>query len=293
MSWRGRQGAVDAAQQGHDVVMAPAPVMYFDHLQYSGHQEPPGRPDLISLQDVYGFEPVPKELDAVQAAHVLGGEATLWSEYLTDSQRVEHAAFPRLAALAEVLWSPQHSLDWNSFQARLPTQLARYARAGVAYARAPAPAPEANALQRNSDELKSCADGLPLRIEGDSDGRKQGPIYRVDLMNPCWIFPQVDLGKLARIQVQAGHIPWYFALWHDQAKVATRTSTSGADELQIRLDDCKGTVYKAVPLHIEHAELESLDAPVDTAGVHDVCFAFATRAHDPFWLVDFVQLMPK
>jgi hypothetical protein len=52
-------------------------------------------------------------------------------------------------------------------------------------------------------------------------------------------------------------------------------------------------VYKAVPLHIEHAELESLDAPVDTAGVHDVCFAFATRAHDPFWLVDFVQLMPK
>jgi hexosaminidase len=293
MSWRGAQGAIDAARQGHDVVMAPAPVMYFDHLQYSGHQEPPGRPDLVSLQDVYRFEPVPKELDAPQAAHVLGAEATLWAEYLTDPQRIEHAAFPRLAALADVLWSPPQSRDWNSFQARLPAQLARYAHADVAYARAPAPAREANALQRNSDELKSCTNGLALRIEGDSDGRKNGSIYRVDLMNPCWIFPQVDLGKVARVRVQAGHIPWYFALWHDQAKVVTRVSTSGADELQVRLDDCNGSVFKAVPLHTEHAELETLDVALDGAGVHDVCFAFATRTHDPLWLVDFVQLVPK
>ena len=293
MSWRGTQGAVDSARQGHDVVMAPSPLMYFDHLQYSGHQEPPGRPDVVSLQDVYRFEPVPKDLDATQAAHVLGGEATLWSEYLTDAQRVEHAAFPRLAALAEVLWSPQRSLDWNSFQARLPAQLARYARADVAYARAPAPVRDINTLQLNSDELKSCANGLALRIQGDSDGRQQGPIYRVDLMNPCWIFPQVDLGKLAHIRIEAGHIPWYFALWHDQAKVVTRESTSGADELQLRIDDCSGPVFTAVPLRVEHAQQETLDVPVDATGVHDVCFAFATRTHDPFWLVDFAQLVPK
>ena len=294
MSWRGVQGAIDAAKQGHAVIMAPSPVMYFDHLQQSGHDEPPGRPDVVSLQDVYRFEPVPKELDAAQAAHVLGAEAALWSEYLTDEQRVEHAAFPRSAALAEALWSPPMQRDWDSFQARLPTQLARYARAGVAYARAPAPAHEANVLVRDSDALKTCGNGLSLRIEGDSDGRRRGPIYRVDLMNPCWIFPQVDLDRTAKISVHAGHIPYYFALWHDEAKVITRQSTSGVDELQLRLDDCAGPVLQSVPLRAEHPETETFDVTLaGTPGVHDICLAFATRARDPLWLIDFVRLVPK
>jgi len=293
MSWRGAQGAIDAAKQGHDVVMAPSPVMYFDHLQYAAHDEPPGRPSLVTLEDVYRFEPVPHELTAQQAAHVLGAEATLWSEYLTDDARLEHAAFPRAAALAEVLWSPPQQRDWSSFQTRLPAQLARYTSAGVAYARAPAPAHETNTLKRNSDELKSCADGLSLRIQGDPDGRRDGPIYRVDLMNPCWIFPSVDFDRIARITMQAGHIPYYFALWHDEAKVTSRQSTSGADEMQIRLDDCAGPVFKAVPLRIERPELETLDLVLDGNGAHDVCFAFATHQRDPLWLIDFVRLVPK
>ena len=293
MSWRGAQGAIDAAKQGHDVIMAPSPVMYFDHLQYAGHDEPPGRPSLVTLEDVYRFEPVPNELDAVQAAHVLGAEAALWSEYLTDEARVEHAAFPRTAALAEALWSPAQQRSWSSFQARVPAQLARYARAGIAYARAPAPVPAPNPLERNSDELKSCGDGLSLRIQGDPDGRRAGPIYRVDLMNPCWIFPQVELGRLASLSVQAGHIPYYYALWHDEPKVVTRASTSGADELQLRLDDCNGPIFKAVPLRVEHAELELLEIQLSGTGVHDVCLAFAARERDPLWLVDFVRLVPK
>jgi len=293
MSWRGAQGAIDAARHGHDVIMAPSPVMYFDHLQSAAHDEPPGRPDVVSLEDVYRFEPLPKELDAAQAAHVLGAEAALWSEYLTDTPRIEHAAFPRTAALAEALWSLPQRRDWASFSARLPAQLARYASAGMAHASATTPAGEANLLEHDSDELKSCANGLSLRIQGDPDGRREGPVYRVDLMNPCWIFPHVDLDRLARITVQAGHIPYYFALWHDEAKVTSRQSTSGADEIQIRLDDCNGPVLRAVPLRVEHPELETFDIPLDGNGVHDVCFAFGTRARDPLWLIDFVRLVPK
>jgi hexosaminidase len=291
MSWRGAQGAIEAAKQGHDVIMAPSPVMYFDHLQYSAHDEPTGRPSLVTLEDVYRFEPVPRELNAAQAAHVLGAEAALWSEYLTDDERVEHAAFPRMAALAEVLWSSSQR-DWASFQARLPAQLARYSRAGVAYARVPEQA-RTNPLERNSDELKACADGLSLRIQGDPDGKQAGPVYRVDLMNPCWIFPQVDLGRVASVSVQAGHIPYYYALWHDEGKVVTRASASGVDELQVRLDDCNGPVFTVVPLRVAHPEQETIAVPVAGAGVHDVCVAFATRARDPLWLVDFVRLVPK
>jgi len=293
MSWRGAQGAIDAAKQSHDVIMAPSPVMYFDHLQASAHEEPPGRPDIVSLEDVYRFEPIPRELDSNQAAHVLGAEAALWSEYLTDAQRVEHAAFPRTAALAEALWSPPRQRDWRSFEKRLPAQLARYSRAGIAYAHASASSRPADPLERNSDQLKSCANGLSLRIQGDPDGIRTGPVYRVDLMDPCWIYPQVDLGHTARITVHGGHIPYYFALWHDEAKVVRRKSTSGADELQIRLDDCNGPVFAATPLRGEQPELETLDVPLAATGTHDVCFAFATGGHDPLWLIDFVRLVPK
>lgn len=133
MSWRGTQGAIDAAKLGHDTVMSPSPTMYFDHLQSDLPDEPTGRPDVISLKDVYDFQPVPKELDAQQAKHILGAQANLWSEYLTTPARVEHAVFPRIAALADVLWSPADAHDWSSFLQRMPAQLARYRALGVAY----------------------------------------------------------------------------------------------------------------------------------------------------------------
>ena len=134
MSWRGTAGAIAAAQHGIDVVMAPDPTMYLDHLQSTSPDEPPGRVKVISLADVYAFEAVPHELDADQARHVLGGQANLWSEYLTTPQRVEHAAFPRAAALAEALWSPPEGRSWDDFVARLPSQFERYRALGVAFA---------------------------------------------------------------------------------------------------------------------------------------------------------------
>ena len=114
--------------------MSPDPAMYLDHLQSTASDEPPGRVKVISLADVYAFEAVPHELNADQARHVLGGQANLWSEYLTTPQRVEHAAFPRAAALAEVLWSPPEGRSWSDFVQRLPAQFERYRALGVAFA---------------------------------------------------------------------------------------------------------------------------------------------------------------
>jgi len=134
MSWRGTKGAVEAAKLGHDVVLSPDPSLYFDHLPGDLPDEPAGRPKVISVQDVYDFEVVPKEIDVVQAAHVLGAQAPLWSEYFRTEASVARAAFPRAAALAEVLWSPASTHDWNSFIARLAVQQARYRALGMPYA---------------------------------------------------------------------------------------------------------------------------------------------------------------
>ncbi len=134
MSWRGSAGGVRAAQAGHDVVMSPSPDLYFDHLQSDAPDEPSGRPDVRSLADIHAYEPEPAAFDAGARAHLLGAQANLWTEHMRTPALVEHAAFPRLAALAEVLWSPRSARDWKDFLARLPAQYARWRADGVAAA---------------------------------------------------------------------------------------------------------------------------------------------------------------
>jgi len=126
MSWRGIDGAIKAAMLGHDVVMSPAPGLYFDHVQGDLADEYAGRLGVESLRNVYAFQPVPGVLSASQAAHVLGVQANLWAEHLPTFAHVEHAAFPRLDALSEVAWSPAATNNWPSFLARLPAQFERY-----------------------------------------------------------------------------------------------------------------------------------------------------------------------
>ncbi|TLY53147.1 MAG: beta-hexosaminidase, partial [Gammaproteobacteria bacterium] len=133
MSWRGSKGAIEAAQQGHDVVLSPDPDLYLNNLPSDLPDEPAGRAHVVSLQNVYAFDPMPKELGASAAKHVLGAQANLWGEYLPTDASVTYATYPRAAALAEVLWSPAASHDWYGFLDRLVAQQARYRMLGIGY----------------------------------------------------------------------------------------------------------------------------------------------------------------
>ncbi|HUH30465.1 MAG TPA: beta-N-acetylhexosaminidase, partial [Rhodanobacter sp.] len=134
MSWRGSDGAITAANQGHDVVLSPSPTLYLDNLQSDQHDEPAGRAQVQSLRDIYDFNPLPAAIGVAQAKHVLGVQANLWTEYMPTFARAQHAIFPRLAALAELDWSPAAAHDWPGFLARLPAQFARYRALGIDYA---------------------------------------------------------------------------------------------------------------------------------------------------------------
>ena len=137
MSWRGTEGGIEAAKTGHDVVMSPASDLYLDYLQTHSPNEPPGRPAIIPLKQVYAFEPVPAALDSAQARHILGLQANAWSEHMRTFARVQHNLFPRLAAVAETGWSPKARKDYPGLLARLPAELARWNAQGVAYAKTP------------------------------------------------------------------------------------------------------------------------------------------------------------
>jgi hexosaminidase len=131
MSWHGIDGALAAAAKGHDTVLAPAPLLYFDNRQGADPREPPGRGPLVTLHDVYSFNPLPAALTPEAARHLLGLQGNLWTEHIRTFPQIQAMAFPRAAAVAEVAWSSPDRRDWPGFVGRLPAQFARYAALGV------------------------------------------------------------------------------------------------------------------------------------------------------------------
>ncbi|MFN8139938.1 MAG: family 20 glycosylhydrolase [Fimbriimonadales bacterium] len=120
MSWRGEAGGIAAAKSGHTVVMSPTSHCYFDY-SYDG----------TSTKHVYGYEPVPKELTAEEGKLVLGAQANVWTEWIPDFNRVETMIFPRMLAMAEVLWTPKSLHDFENFSQRLQPYYGDFVKRGI------------------------------------------------------------------------------------------------------------------------------------------------------------------
>ncbi|MGB8192425.1 MAG: beta-N-acetylhexosaminidase [Chitinophagaceae bacterium] len=135
MSWRGEEGGIEAAKQNHSVIMTPGNYVYFDHTQ-TKNEDSVTIGGYTPLEEVYGYEPVPKELPADKSKFVWGAQANLWTEYIKNTRKVEYMLFPRLAALSEVLWSPKEKRDFKNLERRLPLIFARYRLWGANYSTA-------------------------------------------------------------------------------------------------------------------------------------------------------------
>lgn len=136
MSWRGTEGGIAAARQGHDVVMTPVEHAYFDFYQADAASEPlamnwAGFP--IPLETVYAFEPIPAVLTEDQSGHILGAQGNVWTEYIKTPEHLEYMAYPRALAMAEVTWSPRSARDWEDFVDRLKLVLPHLKERGVNY----------------------------------------------------------------------------------------------------------------------------------------------------------------
>ena len=79
--------------------------------------------------------PTPAELAPEEAGHVLGSQGNVWTEGLPTEKEVEQLVFPRLCALAEVVWSPQALRDWPGFKDRLRAHGERLEELGVNFYR--------------------------------------------------------------------------------------------------------------------------------------------------------------
>jgi len=381
MAWHGATAARAAAIRGNDTVLAPDPALYFDHRQSTLATEPPGRLPVISLEDVYRFEPHDSKLTEIQQRHILGLQADLWSEHIKTEQRLEWMALPRAAALAEVGWS-RAPRSWPDFLRRLAAMSARYRAFGIDYsdsvfgidpkfARTPGgisvtlsnlPALKDAALEtgihytldgqepsaastvyaaplivtagaqiraatflgkepvsrtwsarvdahagarRSSHELDLCSDGVGLLLEAGGDGGvgaaslADAPLagyapLAVDIMNPCWIYRDVELSHGARILAAVAALPFNFELGADAAKIRIGDNRTPQGELEVHVDGCDTAPVGVLPLapaseHEGITALPPLTLP-PLPGRHDVCLRFARPSLDPLWALDWVEL---
>ncbi len=135
MSWRGEEGGIEAAKQKHNVVMTPGSHCYFDHTQ-SRMEDSVTIGGYTTVDKVYSYDPVPKELGAEFAPYILGAQGNVWTEYMNNPRKVEYMIFPRMLALSEVLWTPKDKKDWPNFENRMVQHFDWLNKAGINYSKA-------------------------------------------------------------------------------------------------------------------------------------------------------------
>jgi hexosaminidase len=131
-----QDGATRAVEAGAKFILSPADRIYLDMkydrrtvlgLTWAG---------ITDLRRAYDWEP--REIfHEIPEASIAGVEATLWSETMGSLADIEYLAFPRLAAVAELGWSPAEARSWAGFRQRLRTHGARWTALGVNFRRVP------------------------------------------------------------------------------------------------------------------------------------------------------------
>jgi len=133
MSWHGPKEGITAIQRKLQTVMSPAKFCNFDQYQADPKGEPLAVGGLLTLEQVYNFEPVPADLSRQETKYIIGAQANVWTQYMKTPEYVEYMIFPRLAALSEVLWSPKESRNYLWFKKRMLEQIKRYDAEGIRY----------------------------------------------------------------------------------------------------------------------------------------------------------------
>ncbi|HEY4061825.1 MAG TPA: family 20 glycosylhydrolase [Puia sp.] len=178
MSWRGIKGGIEAARQGHQVVMSPTTFVYLDYMQGDASIEPPVYATL-RLKTTYSFEPVP---DSVDPALIKGGQANLWTEQVYNTRHLQYMIWPRSLAVAECLWSPKEKKDWNRFEKKVEATFPRMDIEQVKYARSmfdPTITPKKDPLANDS---------ITVTLSNELDGLET--YYSFDNSNPDNFYPK-------------------------------------------------------------------------------------------------------
>jgi hexosaminidase len=198
MSWQGVKGGIEAAKQGHKVVMSPNDYNYIDY--YQGEVTAEGKVYRgLRMKTTYGFEPVPAGIDP---SLILGNQANQWTEQLQTMRKVQYMTWPRGMAVAETSWSPAEKKNWNSFAKKVESQFEKLDAADVIYARSmydPIVTTQLNTKGEYIVKMEGEVDGLSIYYTIDD----QMPNQYSDLYTTPFVLPE-DVLSLRIISYRDG-----------------------------------------------------------------------------------------
>jgi hexosaminidase len=182
MSWRGIEGGIAAAQQGHDVIMTPTTYCYFDYYQADPGFEPKAIGGYIPLKKVYSYDPTPEELTKDEARFILGTQGNVWTEYIPTAEQAEYMAVPRMIALAEVAWTSREMKDWSSFRQRLSDHFKRLDYLKVNYSKGSFKVDVTTKFDKEKNVLSAILDSeqpdMPIHYTlNGNDPTSKSPVY--------------------------------------------------------------------------------------------------------------------
>lgn len=132
MAWRVEKIGIEAARDGHKVIMTPGEFCYFDSYQGTPDSQPEAIGGFLPVEKVYAYNPVPDSLSGDEAKRIWGVQANLWAEYISTPEHAEYMLYPRLLALAEVAWTNPSKRSWTDFKPRVNNAISVLRRKGYA-----------------------------------------------------------------------------------------------------------------------------------------------------------------
>ncbi|MCM4169382.1 hypothetical protein KCTC52924_00415 [Arenibacter antarcticus] len=280
MVWHNKEKAILGAQAGHDMVMALSSHAYFDVAESNIPGEVKAATWLppISLEKVYGMDPMVEGLKEEFQSQVLGVHATLWSDQFihgTILQEIkpinenrsekyfDYLTFPRMAALAEVAWTERSRKDWSDFEERMRQHYNRYDEAGYGYR-----VPQPKLLEKNEIDggvvvtLENVVEGAHIRYTVDgSQPNTYSEIYK----EPVTVDKLSDLKAITVVNRHQYSLPLFYLDKNHQYK-----------EFGTQLGEWKPALIKGV----EFGELE-IDATgkINRNGTYEVTFIYTSGTH--------------
>jgi hexosaminidase len=134
--WALEENAKHAKDQGNKVLMSPAKKAYLDMQYDSSSRIGLHWAAYVELDSAYLWEPT-KYVEGITAADILGVEAPLWTETVTNRGDIDYLVFPRLTAIAEIAWTKEDRRSWESFRNRIPVHGKKWDIQGVGFYKSP------------------------------------------------------------------------------------------------------------------------------------------------------------
>ena len=130
--WAKAENAVKGVKQGAKVIMSPSVHAYMDNQYDSTTRIGLHWAGYLEIDKAYNWNPATL-VPGIGKENILGVEAPLWSETVTNMEDIEYMVFPRLPGYAEIGWSAPASRNWAEYKTRLGSQGERFKALQIDY----------------------------------------------------------------------------------------------------------------------------------------------------------------